>query len=202
MDHAETLQEASAHISQGKINKAASTIEKHYPFVPPANAGRKYTPFQSTQVFLRDGFCDRYTGKRLINPAALRMLSAFLPDQFPAHPNWKQSESHIGFWELFPTIDHLFPVARGGPDTPGNWVTTSMLSNSAKSNALLEELGWELSPPGDINMWDGLTGALITYLNQDPALNQIPEVGQRHRSYILKWIRASKRALSEPLVAG
>lgn len=201
MTHAETLQAAFALISTGRIADAAKTIEQHYPFIPPTNAGRKYTPFQSLQIFIRDGFCDRYSGKHLINPAVLRLFSAFLPDQFPAHPNWKQSESHIGFWELFPTIDHLVPVARGGPDSPENWVTTSMLRNSAKSNALLEELGWELKPHGDLSIWDGMTGALFGYLNGDPQLKRIPPEGLRHRDYILQWARASKRAWNSSSVA-
>jgi hypothetical protein len=39
------------------------------------------------EVFLRDGFLDRYTGSRLIFPATLRMLSQLLPEEFPAHPH-------------------------------------------------------------------------------------------------------------------
>jgi hypothetical protein len=44
------------------------------------------------------------------------------------------SETHIIYWALFPTIDHVVPVAREGPDEDKNWVTTSMLRNAAKSN--------------------------------------------------------------------
>ena len=40
------------------------------------------------------------------------------------------------------TIDHVIPVARGGADDESNVVTTSMLRNSAKSNWLLDEVGW------------------------------------------------------------
>lgn len=50
------------------------------------------------------------------------------------------SECHIVYWELFPTIDHIVPVARGGRNSEENWVSTSMLRNSAKFNGTLEEL--------------------------------------------------------------
>ena len=60
------------------------------------------------------------------------------------------SESHIVFWELFPPIDHVEPVARGGPDHCKNRVTTWMMRNSAKGNWTLEELGWQLLEGGSL----------------------------------------------------
>ena len=93
-------------------------------------------------LFMRDGFIDRYTGNRLINPGVLRLLHVVLGDDFPAHPNWKVSETHLAFWELFPTVDHLVPVSRGGRDDESNWVTASMLSNQAKAQWSVDDLGW------------------------------------------------------------
>ena len=93
------------------------------------------------------------------------------------------TETHMVYWELFPTIDHIVPVARGGPDDEENWVTTSMLHNSAKSNWTLEELGWQLVPPGDFKQWDGLLGWFVTFLQQQ----------QSHLAdkYIRRWHRAA-----------
>jgi hypothetical protein len=54
---------------------------------------RNYGPFESTRVFVRDGFMDRYTGERLVFPQVLRTLSAELPGEFPYHPNWKTDVS-------------------------------------------------------------------------------------------------------------
>lgn len=90
-----------------------------------------------------------------------------MPSEFPFHPNWKMSETHMIYRELFPTIDHVVPVARGGADDESNWVTTSMLRNAAKSNWTLEEVGWTLVPAGDLLQWDGLLGWFIDYLKQD-----------------------------------
>jgi len=65
--------------------------------------------------------------------------------------------AHSGYWELFPTIDHITPVARGGTNEESNLATTSMVRNAAKANFTLEELGWKLFPKGDATEWDGLT---------------------------------------------
>jgi hypothetical protein len=77
---------------------------------------------------------DRYSGLPLVFPGVLRLLSRLLPQEFPFHPNWKMAETHPAYWELFPTIDHVLPVSRGGVDSDVNWVTTSMLRNAAKAN--------------------------------------------------------------------
>ena len=53
-------------------------------------------------------------------PGALRLLIQLLPQQFPYPQNWKISSTHPAFWELFPTIDHIVPVARGGTDSEDN----------------------------------------------------------------------------------
>jgi 5-methylcytosine-specific restriction endonuclease McrA len=165
----------------------ASAIARHeYPFEGRLSAGRAYTPFQSTYIFIRDGFIDRYSGDRLVFPAVLRLLSRLLPEDFPAHPSWKMSDSHIVYWEFFPTIDHIIPVARGGADEERNWATTSMMRNSAKSNWTLEELGWHLLPPGDFKEWDGLISWLMKYIEDDPL--------QLREAYIKRWYNAAARA--------
>jgi hypothetical protein len=147
---------------------ARAIANAEYPFVARTKAGRAYTERQSMRVFIRDGFIDRYSRARLVFPGTLRLLSKLMPDEFPAHPNWKMSDSHIAYWELFPTIDHVVPVARGGADDESNWATTSMLRNSAKANWMLDELGWCLQPIDPENAWDGLVGFCRCYLAAHP----------------------------------
>jgi hypothetical protein len=112
------------------------------------------------------------------------LLSKILPREFPAHPNWKMSVTHMVYWELFPTIDHVIPVARGGPDSEENWVTTSMVRNAGKSNWTLEELGWTLKPFDPVSAWDGLMGWFVDYVRAWP----------EHRSdkYVERWFRAAQ----------
>ena len=93
----------------------------------------------------------------------------------------------MAFWELMPTVDHLVPVARGGVDAEENWVTTSMLLNSAKSNWRLEDIGWEQFPAGDLNDWDGMSRWFVDYMDRHSDY-------QSH-SFLRDWHRATLRLL-------
>lgn len=173
-------------LSDGSHEQATTIASTDYPFVPLAKAERRYTEIEMMGVFLRDGFIDRYSGQRLVFPGTLRLLSQLMPEHFPAHKNWKMSESHIVFYELFPTIDHVVPVARGGADEESNWVTTSMLRNSAKAQWTLDELGWEQHEPGSLEDWDGLTGWFLEYTAEHP---EVVSSG-----YVKRWRSAAVRA--------
>jgi hypothetical protein len=174
-------------LTQGDRTRASSLAREQYPFTPAAKAGRRYSEFQMTQIFRRDGFVDRYSGERLIFPGTLRLLSAVMPEEFPAHRNWKMSESHIVYYELFPTIDHVVPVCRGGTDDETNWVTTSMLRNSAKGNWKLDELGWTLCGVGRLEEWDGLMRWFVEHTERNPA--------HLASGYLRRWRAAALRAL-------
>lgn len=63
-------------------------------------------------------------------------------------------------------MDHVVPLARGGNGDETNLVCTSMLSNGAKANWTLEELGWQLLPAGDIQRWEGLVGWFLEYTEE------------------------------------
>jgi hypothetical protein len=184
-DRSQVIQEASEAIARADINEAAVIVRRDYPFVKPAPSGRKATPTEATRVFLRDGFVDRYDGMRLVFPPVLRLISQILPEEFPFHPNWKMSECHVAFWELSATLDHVVPVARGGRDDETNWVCTSMLRNGVKSNWTLEELGWELLPPGDVDEWDGLLGWFVRFADSHKDFLQHP--------YLRRWHTAAVR---------
>ena len=91
------------------------------------------------------------------------------------------SETHIAYWDLSPTVDHVVPVARAGADADHNRITTSMLRNSAKSNWTLEELGWRLHPAGSMATWDGMLRWFAAYVaaHQDALTN--PQVRRWYR---------------------
>ncbi|MDM8524124.1 HNH endonuclease [Desulfococcaceae bacterium HSG8] len=179
------IEEACCEISNGNLENAKNVINVKYRFEFFKNKGRNYTNSQKTKIFLRDGFIDRYSGEKLIYPPVLRILSFLMPTEFPFHKNWKTSECHIAYWQLYPTIDHIIPVSRGGKDHESNWVSTSQLRNSSKSNWLLEELGWELNKPGNINEWDGMFFWFLNYSEQHPDILD--------DNYILSWHKAARR---------
>ena len=192
VDRAAILGRTLLALRRGDITAARANLRAEYPFVAIAPEGRRYTEAQSLSVFRRDGFIDRYSGQRLVFPGALRLLSQLLPQEFPFHTNWKMAETHPAYWELFPTIDHIVPVARGGPDSDGNWVTTSMLRNAAKANWTLEELGWSLCPAGSLADWDGLTSLFVDFIDSERSV--LEDV------YLRRWYGAAVRngASAEP----
>src|ERR1700690_4024520 len=106
-DGSEVLVAVCAAIEDQRPGDAAALLLRDYPFTPIENVGRHYSPMQSMRVFARDGFVDRYTGKRLVFPGTSRLLSMLFPIEFPFQKNWKTDLCHFAFYELFPTVDHL-----------------------------------------------------------------------------------------------
>jgi hypothetical protein len=90
------------------------------------------------------------------------------------------------YWELFPTVDHIVPIARGGADDETNWATTSMLRNSAKSNWTLQELGWQLVPAGDLREWDGLLAWFVEFLKRNQSNLADKYISRWHRAALKK----------------
>jgi hypothetical protein len=181
------ISRACIALAEGDLEVAKRIVEIEYPHRLLKPNSRHYTEQQSTKIFVRDGFIDRYSGKRLVFPPVLRLLSKLMPEVFPFQKNWKMSECHIAYWQLFPTIDHIIPVGRGGEDEDRNLVTTSMLMNSAKSSWLLDEVGWELSPPGELKDWDGLIHWFMKYVENHSEILNVP--------YIYKWHKAAIRVI-------
>ena len=166
---------------------AKEIIKNEYPHTYLEIEKRAYTMEQKMNQFIHDGFIDRYTGQKLLNPGILKIISHYFPDEFPYHPHWKMTETHMAYWELIPTIDHIYPIAKGGHDNSDNWVTTSMKNNSIKSNYTIDEIHWTLYPQGDIKEWDGLSESFIHLVEKDKKLLK--------DNYIKNWYNISKRLL-------
>jgi len=182
----EIIAEAFKTLRAGMISEAKAIISENYPFKPLEKEGRTYREHQKIKIFLRDGFVDRYSGERLVFPPILRIMSSVMPEEFPFHKNWRMSDCHLAYWHLLPTIDHIIPITRGGLDEESNWVCTSQLRNSAKSNCLLEELGWQLHKAGDLKDWDGLLAWFMEYISENPKTLA--------DGYISSWYHAAKQA--------
>ncbi len=193
---ADVLSKVCKALAGGESGSARAILRKRYPFTPVEKVARRYSVAESMTLFVRDGFIDRYTGTRLINPGVLRLLHVVLGEDFPAHPHGKLSETHLAFWELFPTVDHVVPVSRGGIDDESNWVTASMLSNKAKDQWTLHDLRWELHPRGDLKEWDGKSRWLVDYLAENPTVLATKEA-EPHRAYIQRWLTTTKAALQK-----
>ncbi len=185
----DALTTAAEKIADGNTNEAKKVIISEYPFTPVKREGRNYTTKQMVEQFYRDGFIDRYSGEKLVNPGMLRVMSEKMPEEFPFQAHWKTDECHMAYWDYQPTVDHIFPVALGGADAPENWVSTSMVNNSAKSNFTLEQLGWTLKPAGKIEDWDGLSQQFIRIVENDKTLLSIKKIKD--------WYVATKAVIEE-----
>ena len=163
---AEIINKLCELLIDSKKEEGTNFVNENYPFIAIEKLhSRQYTKSEMMSVFLRDGFIDRYSGERLLFPGLIRLLTLEMPDVFKYHLNWKMSETHMIYWDLFPTVDHIVPIARGGNNSEDNWITTSQLRNSAKSNFTVEELGWEILPKGKIEEWDGLCSVFLKWVS-------------------------------------
>ena len=184
MEKVQAIESAAKAILGSNIEIAREIINTDYPFNKLISTERKYTDKQKMAQFVRDGFVDRYSGQKLLNPGILKVLSYYMPEEFPYHAHWKMEECHNAYWEFVPTLDHIYPVALGGADDETNWATTSMLHNSIKNNWTLEQLQWKLHPAGDYEDWDGLTKLFLQIVESDTELLK--------DAYVKRWYKISK----------
>jgi hypothetical protein len=180
----EAIAEICEALRRGNEGDAKQILRTKYPFAPNTPTRHSPGPVQSTRVFLRDGFIDRYTGDPLVFPPVLRALSILMPSDFPFHPNWKTDVTHAAYWEIGATVDHVAPRSRGGSAQDENLVTTSMARNMAKSHWTLEELGWELHPPGRLCDWDGLVSWFLDFARQHQHVLAASDVRRWHKAAV------------------
>jgi hypothetical protein len=185
LDRSDIIVRTCAYVAAGDDASARATIARDYPPPGLSTPRGQRTELRLLRIFLRDGFTDRYFAARLVFPGALRVLSLLMPDEFPYHPNWKQSETHQAFWELYPTIDHVTPLARGGTDDDVNIVTTSMLLNGTKANWRVDELRWPTERAAISPNWDGMLGWFMDQWNANLSLCE--------SAYVRRWHRAAVR---------
>jgi len=168
MNKIDAISEVCFSLSRNRRDTAIETLARNYPFAPRPIKKAHCTPCQSTRVFVRDGFIDRYSGDKLVFPAVFRVISLALPREFPFHPNWKTDVTHPAYWEMAATVDHHEALSVGGQHDQSNWYTTSMARNAAKMNWTLAQLGWRLHEPGNMQQWDGLLGWFLEYIDDHP----------------------------------
>jgi len=189
MDKALLIQNLCGLLLDDKRQECIDFVNKNYPFINNLTQKRHYSKYQMCKVFLRDGFIDRYSGDKLLFPGLIKILTIEFPNIFKYHRNWKMSDTHMIYWDLFPTIDHLIPIARGGQDNDSNWITTSMIRNSAKSNWTIEEIGWTLHQKGQLDNWDGLVKYFLDFTDKNP--------GYENDNYVSDWKDGLLKAINE-----
>lgn len=85
MNKIEAIGLSATMLLQGNLAEANAVIDKEYPFHKITSQGRNYTDKEKMEQFIRDGFIDRYSGQKLVNPGILKVLSHYMPQTFPYH---------------------------------------------------------------------------------------------------------------------
>jgi len=83
MEKIEAVEKAGKYLLSGEQETAKMLINEQYPFKHMEATGRAYTDKQKMQQFKKDGFIDRYSGQKLVNPGFLKVLSYYMPEE-----NW------------------------------------------------------------------------------------------------------------------
>lgn len=78
----EVIKQAGELLLQNSKDAALKLINCNYKFTHQSVEKRNYSG-QRMKIFARDGFIDRYSGKKLVNPGILKILSAYFPEDFP-----------------------------------------------------------------------------------------------------------------------
>ena len=173
-------------ITDDNLERARQILNEKYPFAPtppgyckrakpvrevtfdPDNQREPISKKLELATYKRDGFIDRYTGCRLVYHRVLELITQFLPKEFPVEGSWKLAGTHIAYYDLWPSVDHIKPVRQGGHTELENLATTSWCNNLVKSAHTLEDIGERIFPPGALDDWDGLYGWYQQYLADHP----------------------------------
>ena len=170
MKNIDAINEACLALINGDLEKGRKIIAEEYPHKKPIDKRKSFTMKEKIEIFMRDGFIDRYTGDRLIFPGVLYVLHCVLPDVVPYQDNWKTDACHQAWWELYPSVDHIIPLAVGGTNKKENLVCTTYKRNQAKLAARPEEIGWTLHPAGKLEDWDGKIYWFMDYVTNHSKL--------------------------------
>jgi hypothetical protein len=158
------------------------------------------TEAERTRVCYGDGFVDRLSPERwrLVYPGALRVLTLELPaviDTVVSNGTLRAYAVNAPvWWDLWPTVDHLQPRARGGTNEAHNLACVSWWRNAAKADRTLDETGWILQPPGDPHTWDGLLGWFVDRVRRYPDLAD--------DAMVRRYLRAATAAIGRPAGVG
>ena len=147
---------------------AHQLVLEQYLFIPIKV--QNWSCFQKGKMktFRRDGFIDRYSGRRRVNPGLLKSITVLFFWWFSLLSPLENELLPEGLSEFIPHNRPYLPIARCGADSSQNWITTSMRNNSIKSNWTVEELGWNRCVGGNLLEWDGLTEKFLQLVGATP----------------------------------
>ena len=96
-DKSTVISNITSLLLEGNETASKAVLQQEYPHTQAEIEKRAYTMAQKMNQFISDGFIDRYSGQKLLNPGILKILSHYFPEDFPYHPHWKMTNTHIAY---------------------------------------------------------------------------------------------------------
>lgn len=79
----DTIEKIALQLIDKNDTKAKEIINSEYPFEYSKRSKRGVTDKIRFKQCIKDGFIDRYSGERLVNPGILKVISYYCPNEFP-----------------------------------------------------------------------------------------------------------------------
>ena len=179
---ADVLVHACLALEAGSVDAAKKIIERDFPFSRYVKDEKTFTPVEQMKIFMRDGFVDRFTGKRVFLPPVLAVLSNELPETFPCNPNWDRAKTHQAHEMFSAAVKKIIPS--GLSKDTANLVTVSALNKLSRGNATIEDLGQPLLTLDEIasSRWDGMTGWFVNYVHEHKNLLADNKIAAWHKA--------------------
>lgn len=167
---ADALIHACLALEVGSVDAAKKIIERDFPFSQYVKDDKFFSVAEQLTVFKRDGFVDRFSGKRVFLPPVLIILSKELPEVFPRHPNWERVKTHQAHEMFSAAVKKIIPS--GSSQDIANLVTVSYLNKLSMGNATLDDLGLRLLSLEEIaaQRWDGMSDWFVNYVREHNTL--------------------------------
>lgn len=116
-------------------------------------------------VFRRDHWSCCYCGRLLIHAKVLELVGVLAGDAFAwVSHHLPMDRTHAAIERLYPNVEHVLPLARGGENDPANLRAACTPCNEWKGDCTLEEAGVPLVERSE--GWDGL----------EPMLNRLERI--------------------------
>ena len=105
MSKCDVITLACEALSKGQLEESKEIIKVRYRFDMVETKKWNFSKTKLLQVFIRDGFIDRYSGEKLIPTGALSVLSELMPEGRLCLRNWWERLKRREYYWWLPERD-------------------------------------------------------------------------------------------------
>lgn len=130
------------------------------PILPDRERVRAIGRERAVAVFRRDHWACCYCGRLLVHANVLEHVARLVGDVFPwVSHHMPKAGTHPAIERLYPNVEHVLPLARGGDNSDENVRACCTPCNEWKGDCTPEEASLTPQPVGA--GWDGLEPLLV-----------------------------------------